>query len=197
MIHECISISFDILSKVILRFRAFIVSIVLGVPLRKCGAGFKIRGAEFIDIGEKFSIGDNCWIEAVRRYAGVKYSPIIRFGNSVSLSDSVHISCVSKIEIGSGVLIGSKVYVGDHSHGSMQDTQIELNLSPADRKLNDICPIWIGDRVWICDGAIILAGSIIASGSVIAANSVVRLQITRPALIAGIPAKVIRFLDNK
>ena len=53
--------------------------------------------------------------------------------------------------------------------------------------------IKIGNCCWIGDNAVILAGSEISDGSVIAANSVVKgLKVSKPSLIGGIPAKVLK-----
>jgi acetyltransferase-like isoleucine patch superfamily enzyme len=112
------------------------------------------------------------------------------------VSDLTHISCVSKIDIGDDCLIGSKVYIGDHSHGTLADTSEVLNIAPARRHLGDIGEVTIGAKTWICDGAVILAGTVLAQSSIVAANSVVRLKESRPALIGGVPARVIRYLDG-
>jgi acetyltransferase-like isoleucine patch superfamily enzyme len=61
--------------------------------------------------------------------------------------------------------------------------------------LENFDSIDIGAGTWICDGAVILAGTSVGAGSIIGANSVVKLRETRPALIAGAPAKVLRYLN--
>ena len=166
-----------------------------GINFHKIGKLVKIRGVQNIQAGHRISIGDFCWVETINNYAGEKFTPSLKFGNNVSLSDFVHISCAAQIDIGDNCLIGSRVYIGDHSHGNPSDTKEILNVSPAKRPLGNISSISIGDNSWICDGAVILAGAKLASHSIIGANSVVKLQTNRPALIAGAPAKVIRYLD--
>jgi lipopolysaccharide O-acetyltransferase len=117
-------------------------------------------------------------------------------GSRVAISDFTHISCVERIEIGDDCLLGSKVYIGDHSHGSVADLEQIRDVAPAQRPLSDIAEIIIGEKTWIGDGAVILAGTRIARSSIVGANSVVRLKEERPALIAGVPARVIRYLDD-
>lgn len=141
-------------------------------------------------------MGDFCWIQAIMRYGGVRNNPTLSIGDDVSISDLTHISCVQSISIGAGSLLGSKIYIGDHSHGSMENWAQMHTIAPGDRPLGDIDDVVIGERVWIGDGAVILAGSRIAAGSIIGANSVVNLQVDRPAMIAGVPARVIRFLET-
>jgi len=52
--------------------------------------------------------------------------------------------------------------------------------------------IIIEDDVWIGHGAIILAPAHIERGSVIAAGSVVKANVPRYAVVAGVPAKIIK-----
>lgn len=142
-------------------------------------------------------IGDNCWIEAIYSYEGENFNPSLILGDRLCLSDNVHISCVSSINLGDDILIGSKVYIGDHSHGSYRFEAFSL-IPPARKKLGDFSPIKIGDSCWIGDNAIILAGSEICSGCVIAANSVVKdLKVDKPSIIGGVPAKVLKTFEGE
>ena len=187
---------FDVLPRVIVRVRARVLGFFSGVRFHKLGRLSKIRGAQGIFVGQRVSVGDFCWIEAVFSYAGVRFCPRLELKDGVSLSDSTHISCVLQVTIGENCMIGSKVYIGDHSHGSLADPSELFSRPPAHRLLGDVAAIHIGKNTWICDGAVILAGTRLADSSIVGANSVVKLQTERPALIAGAPAKVIRFLDK-
>lgn len=178
------------------RLRALRIFAIHGLRFRRFGRNSKLIGARRISVGTGVCIGDFCWVEAVTRYAGKTYQPRLILGNRVALSDLTHISCVNRIVIGDDCLLGSKIYIGDHSHGEVADICKIPTVPPARRPLADIAEVVIGEMCWICDGAIILAGSRIARCSIIAANSVVRLQSDRPALIAGAPARIIRFLDG-
>lgn len=186
---------FELFPLVMMRVRGRCVGWLRGLNFKKVGKFVKIRGARNIFIGKGVSVGDFCWVEAVIQYAGEKYASRLELGSGVSISDLTHISCVSYISIGDNCLIGSKVYIGDHSHGSLLVGNQMFNVPPARRPLGDVAPIYIGENSWICDGAVILAGTRLADNSIVGANSVVRLQTDRAALIAGVPAKVIRYLD--
>lgn len=194
--RDRLSWALDQRPKVAVRLRASIGSVVYGLPMSKLGRSVKIRGARHMTVGGKLAIGDFCWLEAISKYGQDSYSPVLQFGDGVALSDMVHISCAAHVRIDSDVLVGSKVYIGDHSHGSLKDRR-QRTLPPAKRPLGDIAPIHIGRNVWVGDGAVILAGSEIADGSIVAANSVVRLAVEKAALIGGVPAKVIRYLDDE
>ena len=179
------------------RLRAIAVYIRTGIRFAGVGRHAKVRGAAYMTVGAKVGIGDFCWIEAVASYAGRRYRPRLIIGDRVVLSDLTHISCVEAIQIGDDCLLGSKIYIGDHHHGSVSDIEEVMNVAPARRPLADISAVIVGDKTWICDGAVILPGTRIGCCSIVGANSVVQLQEDRPALIAGVPAKVIRYLDGE
>ncbi len=191
-----IGTTLDQTRKVSPRLRSLLIYVLYGVRFRKFGKHSKLIGSDAILVGNGVGLGDFCWIEAVKSYAGVTYTPHLRIGDRVAVSDLTHISCVNKIDIGDDCLIGSKVYIGDHSHGTIADAFELLNIAPAQRHLGDIGEVTIGAKTWICDGAVILAGTVLAQSSIVAANSVVRLKEVRPALIGGVPARVIRYLDG-
>ncbi len=183
-------------SRAVPRLRASLYFACTGVRFRRIGAHAKIRGAHRMQIGSRVALGDFCWIEAVERYGDGRFLPELSIGDDVAISDLTHISCVRRISIGAGCLLGSKIYIGDHSHGSTRNYAQMKHLAPAARPLDDAAEIVIGERVWIGDGAVILAGAQIAAGSILGANCVASLRVERPALIAGIPARVIRYLDD-
>ena len=54
-------------------------------------------------------------------------------------------------------------------------------------------PVHIGDDVWIGYGAIIMDGVTICSGSVVAAGAVVTKDVPPYAIVAGVPARIIRY----
>ena len=178
------------------RLRAIVVYFRTGVRFAAVGRHAKVRGTAYMTVGSKVWIGDFCWIEAVTSYGGKPYRPRLSIGNRVAVSDLTHISCVEAIEIGDDCLLGSKIYIGDHNHGSVSDIHEVMNVAPAERPLADISEVIIGEKTWICDGVVILPGTKIGRSSIVGANSVVRLQECRPALIAGVPARVIRYLDG-
>ncbi len=53
--------------------------------------------------------------------------------------------------------------------------------------------VTIGNDVWIGHGAVILPGVRIGSGAVVGANAVVRRDVSPFEIVAGVPAKAIRF----
>lgn len=91
------------------------------------------------------------------------------------------IDCSNEIEIGEGCAISERVLIRDsHSHRILREGYVASK------------PIRIGNHVWIGMGVQILSGVTIGDGAIIAAGSVVNRDVPAKALVAGVPAKVIR-----
>ena len=54
----------------------------------------------------------------------------------------------------------------------------------------------VGDGAWIAAGVVVLGPTTLAPGSVVGANSVVKGHFPRRCVIAGAPARVVRYLDE-
>lgn len=65
---------------------------------------------------------------------------------------------------------------------------VETNYADGKNKL----AVVIGNDVWIGDGAMIMAGVHIGDGAVVAAGAVVTKDVEPYAIVAGVPAKVLR-----
>lgn len=106
----------------------------------------------------------------------------------------------------------SKVIIGNYSSISPRVTFITGGIHPTnwistypfrarwqlDGAFEDGMPttkgdIYVGSDVWIGTGAIILSGAYVGHGAIIAARSVVSEDIPPYAIVAGVPAKVIRY----
>jgi acetyltransferase-like isoleucine patch superfamily enzyme len=93
---------------------------------------------------------------------------------------NVEIYCFKDIQIGYGVALSHHVTIRDSDNHQLSG-QKEVSL-----------PIKIGDHVWIGMNSIILKGVSIGDGAVVAAGTVVTHDVPAHALVAGVPAKVIR-----
>lgn len=90
------------------------------------------------------------------------------------------------IQIGDNVIMGPKVSLHSENHNYMQLDQ-PIRLQGETRK-----GIRIDDDCWIGAGSIILDGVHIQRGCVVAAGSVVTKNIPEYAVVAGVPARVIK-----
>ena len=75
-----------------------------------------VRGAKFINFGNRLTTGYLCRIEA---YPDTQ-ATVLHIGDNVQINDFVHIAAKQSVVIGSNVLIASKVFISDINHGSIR-----------------------------------------------------------------------------
>ncbi len=142
-------------------------------------ARIKIIGGGSIRIGKYCTIHD--------------YAMLLTYGGNISIGNrsTVNPFCVlyghGGLKIGNGVRIATQTVI-----------------IPVNHKFNDVnkfiyeqgitaLGIEIKDDVWIGAGAKILDGVTIGKGAVIAAGAVVNKDVPDYAIVAGVPAKVIKY----
>ena len=95
-----------------------------------------------------------------------------------------------------GIKIGNNVIMADHVTVLNNFHHYEnADLLPFDYR-SVARPIFIGDNVWIGMNSIILPGVKIEEGAVIAAGSVVTKSVPKCAIVAGNPAKIVKYRDK-
>lgn len=150
---------------------------------------FKLVGGEYISIGEHVGFGERGTLTAWK----TEIIPQILIGNFTNIGDGFHITAVNEIIIGNGVLIGKHVTITDNSHGAVNGDELLTN--PIERKLFSKGAVIIKDRVWIGDKVTILPKVIIGENSIIGANALVTKDIPANCIAAGVPAKVIKYIN--
>lgn len=162
---------------------------------KNCSFGLSpsFSGVEYMKIGNDFRCGVNLRFQAIAKYAGVETHPQLVVGDNVSFEDFCHVGCVDRVEIGSGTMIASKVFITDHFHGDI--TAKDLALRPELRPLSHT-PVVIGRNVWIGDGVCILPGVKLGDNVIVGANAVVTHSFENNAVIAGCPARLIRYMSR-
>lgn len=154
----------------------------------------QISGHKYISLGEGVVFRQRLQLEAISRHNGHNYSPNIEIGDRVSINNDVHIAAIDSVVIGDDVLIASKVYISDHSHGNTIREDVEL--PPSKRDLYTKGPVIIEKCVWIGEGVAVMPGVRIGRNSIIGANSVVTKNVPEFSVVAGCPARVIKYLER-
>ena len=151
-------------------------------------------GLSCFSIGDKFNVRKDCKIRAYQEFASQKYNPEIVIGNNFYIGTHSNILIIGKLYIGNNVTLASRVTIIDHSHGRLDEFDIDIPVMQ--RILYSKGAINISDNVWIGEGAIILGGISIGKNSVIAANAVVTKNIPPNTVVGGVPARRIRTISN-
>lgn len=163
-----------------------------GKPL-SLGKNYLINGAQFMELGDACYWGENAWVECIERWHHQTFNPKLKIGENFSMQKNCHIGCIESIVIGNDVLLGSKVYITDHYHGEI--TKEALDLAPMERPLSSK-PVKIGNNIWIGDNVCIMPGVTLGDNIIVGANAVVTHSFPESSVIAGVPARIIKKLDE-
>lgn len=74
---------------------------------------------------------------------------------------------------------------------------INHDLDPGNNRKNHYAPITIGNHVWVGSNATVLPGVNIGDWAVVAAGAVVTKDVPAYTVVGGIPAKVLKTIENK
>lgn len=103
---------------------------------------------------------------------------------------------VSPITLGDGVWVGANVTLATPNHPLIAEERLNREYPDGRHDLEYSEPITIEDGCWICSSATICGGVTIGKNSVVAAGAVVTRDIPENSIAAGVPAKVIRKIDD-
>lgn len=131
------------------------------------------------------SVGENAWIAPFFQCDNGKN---IHIGDNFIGNHNLTILDNYIVNIGSNVMIGPNTLISSVGHP----------LSPKKRREHTsvVREVNIGDDVWIGGNVSILPGVTIGDNVVIGAGSVVNRDIPSNSLAVGVPARVIKSLDN-
>lgn len=120
----------------------------------------------------------------------------ISVGQGTTIQRNVTIN--GDVSIGSECLLAPNVFISSASHvhdryPGMSIREQERRISREDFSENYNKPIEIGDDVWIGANAVLLPGVKVGGHAIIGANSVVTKDVPVGAIVAGGPAKIIKF----
>ena len=131
------------------------------------------------------SVGDRVWIA---KHFSCDCGKNIFIGNDFVGNFNLTILDIREVYIGNHVLIGPGTLI----------TTVGHPLSPQKRRgyMAHAEPVRIGNDVWIGGNVTILSGVTIGNNVVVAAGAVVTRDVPDNSLVGGVPARVIKTIDN-
>ena len=103
---------------------------------------------------------------------------------------------VSPITLGNGVWIGANVTLATPNHPFIAKERLVAEYPDGTHDLEYSEPITIKDGCWICSGVTVCGGVTIGENSIVAAGAVVTRDVPPNSIAAGVPARVIREIDD-
>jgi acetyltransferase-like isoleucine patch superfamily enzyme len=110
------------------------------------------------------------------------------FGKNLTLGKDVFINIGCRFQDTGGITIGDDTFIG---HGSTLTT-LNHGVDPHRRADMTPAPIVIGRKAWLGASVTVVPGVTIGDGAIVGAGAVVTRDVPPDAIVAGVPAKLIR-----
>jgi acetyltransferase-like isoleucine patch superfamily enzyme len=152
---------------------------------RTDGPVFLGRGLELqVARGARIELGRFVWLgdgTKVRCHEG-----LVEIGAKTVIGQECTISAYRRVRIGEQCVIADRAMFIDFDHGVVE---VERPIRLQGIYMRDV---EVGSNVWIGYGACILRGVRVGDNAIVGTNSVVTKDVPANAVVAGIPARVIR-----
>jgi acetyltransferase-like isoleucine patch superfamily enzyme len=140
------------------------------------GRGGQIKFGRFVWIGDRSKI---------RCHEGV-----VEIGDKTVMGQECTISAYQRVRIGEQCVIADRAMFIDFDHGV---AEVERPIRVQGIYKRDV---EVGSNVWVGYGACILRGVRVGDNSIIGTNAVVTKDVPANAVVAGVPARVIRLRET-
>lgn len=127
----------------------------------------------YCEYGENITVGKNCFIN---------YNCVFMDVAPITLED--------------GVMIGANVTLATPAHPYLPDERIIKAYPDGFHDLEYAKPITLRKNCWISSGAIVSGGVTVGENSIVAAGAVVIRDVPPNTIVGGVPARVIREIDE-
>jgi acetyltransferase-like isoleucine patch superfamily enzyme len=153
-------------------------------------------GICFVCSGVKLEIGRNATLR-VGRFAWIGNGSKIRvhegevqIGAKTVMGQECTISAYQRVTIGRECIVADRVMLIDFDHGVVE-VERPIRLQGIYKR-----DVEVGNNVWIGYGACILRGVFVGDNAIVGTSAVVTKTVPDNAVVAGIPAQVIRMRET-
>jgi len=165
--------------------------------LKSCGHNLYLYGGlPYISGPVHIEVGNNCRVSGHTTFSGRSnslQSIQLFIGNNVDIGWMTSIAVGRTVYIGDNVRIAGRNLLAGYPGHPLDAKARAKGLPETDDQVGDIV---LEDDVWLATGVTVTAGVRIGQGTIVAAGSVVTRDLPPMVLAGGVPAKVIRHLDN-
>ncbi len=174
------------------------------------GSASRLRNVYYRALGVKFSgyawlrnvsiprqwsditIRENCGFDdgVVLLASGARRGDKLMIGPGTYVNRYTIFDAHQQLHVGKDVMIGPHCYFTDADHGISADNSVK---SQPMRH----APLVIEDEAWIGTHVTVLPGVRIGRGAVVAAGAVVTKDVPPLGIVAGVPARLIRYRDGR
>ena len=134
-----------------------------------------------LELGRWSWIGDGCKIRC--------HEGSVSFGAKSVMGQECTISSFQRVSIGRECVIADRVMLIDFDHGVV-DVETPIRRQGIYKR-----DVRVGHNVWIGYGACLLRGCSVGDNAVVGTNAVVTGEVPANAVVAGVPARVIRMRE--
>ena len=147
-----------------------------------------VRGSGSIIVGDDVTIDGKCSFNFAARFSPY---PMLKIGSGTIIGHGCYFAVGRRITIGEGCMLAAAVCVMD-SPGHPLDAEMRRQGLPPEQ--SEVRPVTIGNNVWIGRNVTICPGVHVGDNSIIVTGSMVQHNVPANAVVAGYPARVVRWL---
>lgn len=172
---------------------------------KRCVIGRNSIIGQAVKLGEGVKIGSNCYLERLE----IQDNSCIESGVIITGSGNGHIKIGKECYIGlynvldwsNDITIGDYVHIAGPStglwtHSSAKMCLDGISLNKKSEDFRPTAPITIGSNTYIGGNSTIYPGISIGHHSIVAPNSAVTKDVLPYTMVGGVPAKLIKTLNN-
>lgn len=153
-------------------------------------------GMPLLSEGLQVSLGNHCRISGASTFSGrctAGQTPQLIIANNVDVGWQTTIAVGRVVSLGNNVRIAGRCFIAGYPGHPLNAKKRAQGLAEEASQVGDVI---LEDDVWLATGVSVMAGVSIGRGTVVAAGSVVTKSLPANVLAAGVPAKVIKSLEE-